>query len=127
MSEPTAPPLIQPTPQAAPIQPAAQAKPALSDDEKAAKAAAAADEARKIATGRFVRYTGPRTNRGTRATITVADWAKAGIPAESGHEWNLRNDHKIPESAFTEAQLKQLFDVDERFEMVDAAGKVVNR
>lgn len=113
-----------------PIQAPDAAAPAVSDEDKTkarAAAAVAAEQARQSSTGRFVRYAGPRMGRGTRRRITVAGWAKAGIPSEREHIWDLSNDHRIPESAFTARQLDQLFNVADCFEMVDAKGNVVSR
>lgn len=102
------------------------AQPALSDDDKAKAEAAAATE-RKSGSGRFVRYLGPRTNTGTKRRITPAHWNSVGIPATHAHEWSLANDFKLPESAFTQQQLDQLFNVDDQFEMVDAHGNRIKR
>lgn len=105
------------------IQDAGNAKPALSDSEKAEKT----KQTLPARSGKFVRYTGAKEEWATMRRIKPDAWATLGITADRTHVWDRSNDHRIPVSQFNEAQLDYLLDADGRFELVDAAGKTVAR
>ncbi len=111
---------------AAEIQTPTDAQPAVSDSDKVI-ARINQHGAAKATDGRFVRYLGPRTGTSTRRRTTVAHWNSLGIPATQPHEWSLANDHKLPESAFTDQQLDHMFTKTDMFELVDGAGNPIPR
>lgn len=101
------------------------ASPALTDSEKTDKAKQASPPAPRAS--RFVRYTGAREEWASMRRITSQAWATLGIKGVQTNVWSLSNDWRIPASQFSEAQLDYLLDVDGRFELADAAGKIVAR
>ncbi|WP_157185990.1 hypothetical protein [Mycobacterium canetti] len=130
-----------------PIDSAANAKPSVSDEEKAKLTKAPAAVVKDKASQRFVMYMGAKNaslmadldqqaraamiNRagvGTYAEVTQAQWAQAGITATHGHVWNLGNQWRIPAGEFTERQIDHLLTTQsKRFRLVDGNGKTVRR
>jgi hypothetical protein len=126
------------------IQSPAQAKPAVSDTDKAKQeAAAAAEVAAHPSSGKFVQYLGPRNvaaaveadefktrapklGEGTVAEITTSQWTQAGIPGPRTHKWSLANNWRVPATQFTQDQIDYLLENSKRFELVDAKGQKVD-
>lgn len=121
------------------IQPAAAAKQAATDDQKAAAQAEAeaAAEAHPYK-GLFVQYLGPsriaanaeelktrkpKLGEGTKAEISVSDWKQVGVTATHGHVWSLANNWRIPASRFTEEQIDYLQTYSKRFQLVNRDGE----
>lgn len=123
------------------IAPVEDARPAVTDEDKA-KAEAAAAAPKSDSGGKFVLYTGARTaaanadelkkrdsrlGEGTYAEITVQQWAEVGIHADCALVWKLQNNYRVPASSLTDAQLDYLLTNSKRFELVDANGNKVDR
>lgn len=127
---------------AAPIAPTDTAQPAVSDDDKAKAAATQPPTPTPTASDKFVRFNGPRNivanadalktrsprlGEATQATISPADWAKAGLSGDKTLVWNLFNNYRIPASEFTPQQLDYLLTHSKRFDLVDSAGNKIKR
>ena len=69
--------------------------------------------------GRYVKYLGPELNRASERVITAENWAEIGIPADSNHVWDFRNEYLLSEDIFSPAQLNYLLNVDGFFTSVE--------
>lgn len=140
-----------------PIESPVGAAPAVSEDEKAAAQAQAAEQ--KTETGdqgeRFVQYVvplraaqqvvsrpsgfqgdgSPASRVGVASaetSITPQQWNSVGVPATEPLVWNFDNNWRIPVSRLSELQLNYLLKDDRkyngvRFELVDGAGNKVDQ
>jgi hypothetical protein len=150
---PAAPVVVPGPPIASPDQ-ATQA-PSDADKANAAAEAAAAAAAPPNPAARFVQYTVPRkaaarvvtrpstehpyaerpTEGGYASKIGVASaraeilpqhWAQLGIPATQKLVWEKGNNWRVPASRLSGEQLDYLLHNDNRFELVDGAGRRVD-